>query len=220
MTCTDNRASLPFVIMGAGGHAKVVLSLLRANGSIIKGVCDPVLKANNITQWRDLEVLGDDSALIDLGPDAICLANGIGQTVRGTARRKLFERWTGMGFQFPALIHPSAWVDSSSELSPGVQVMAGAVIQPDTVIGANAIINTGARVDHDCILGADTHVAPGATLCGSVRLSRGAFIAAGAVVIQGLSVGEDAVVGAGAVLVRDLPNRKIVLGAKTRLSSI
>lgn len=208
--------SLPLVMLGAGGHAKVLLSLAQAAGLNVCGVCDPELALQGINQWRGIKVLGGDDALDTLDPATTGLINGIGQLVGSTGRRRIFERLKTKGFRFPVLVHPTAWVDASAELKDGVQVMAGAVIQADATVGSNSIINTGASLDHDCCLGAHVHVAPGATLCGSVRVHDRAFIASGATVIQGLTVGEDAVVGAGAVLVRDLVARLILLGPAAR----
>lgn len=204
--------SLPLVMLGAGGHAKVLLSLAQAAGLNVIGICDPDLAYQRVGQWRGINVLGGDDILDTLDPAAIGLINGIGQLVGSSVRRKIYERLVAKGFRFPVLVHPVAWVDASVVLREGVQVMAGAVIQPDTEIGPNTIINTRASVDHDCRLGAHVHIAPGATLCGSVRVDDCAFIASGATVIQGRSVGEDAVVGAGSVLVRDLGARLIFLG--------
>jgi sugar O-acyltransferase (sialic acid O-acetyltransferase NeuD family) len=208
------------VMLGAGGHAKVMLSLASAAGLNVSGVCDPELAQQGSAEWRGIKVLGGDEALEALDPATVGLVNGIGQLVGSTARRRVFERLMTQGFRFPALVHPAAWVDSSAVLNDGVQVMAGAVIQADTSVGANSIINTGASVDHDCYVGAHVHVAPGATLCGSVRVHDRAFIASGATVIQGLTVGEDAVVGAGAVLVRDLAARLILLGPAARNKAV
>lgn len=205
--------SLPLVMLGAGGHAKVLLSLAQSAGFNVSGVCDPELAHQGVGQWRGIRVLGGDDVLDALDPTAIGLINGIGQLVGSSGRRSIFERLVAKGFCFPVLVHPVAWVDASAVLHEGVQVMAGAVIQSDTEVGPNSIINTHASVDHDCSLGAHVHIAPGATLCGSVRIHDRAFIASGATVIQGRSVGEDAVVGAGSVLVRNLGARLIFLGS-------
>lgn len=211
--------SFPLVILGAGGHAKVLLSLAQASGLNVFGVCDPELAQQGCDQWRGVRALGGDEALDAMDPASVGLINGIGQLVGSTGRRKVFERLKAKGFRFPALVHPAAWVDASASLEEGVQVMAGAVIQADVKIGSNSIINTGASLDHDCYLGAHVHVAPGATLCGNVQVKDRAFIASGATVIQGLTVGEDAVVGAGAVLVRDLAARLMLRPCGAKQSS-
>ncbi|MCJ0972456.1 acetyltransferase [Pseudomonas sp. PS1] len=209
-------AELPLVMLGAGGHAKVLLSLIRAAEMNVVGVCDPVLAENGIRKWRGLIVLGADEALDAINPASVGLVNGIGQLAASTARRRVFERFKEKGFSFPVLVHPTAWVDESTVLSEGVQVMAGAVIQADVTVGLNSIINTSASIDHDCYLGSHIHVAPGATVCGHVNLSDFVFIATGATVIQAIHIGESAIVGAGATVVRNLGPGETLLGAAAR----
>lgn len=210
------NGSLPLIMLGAGGHAKVLLSLAQASGLNVIGVCDPELAEQGRDQWRGVRVLGGDEALDAFDPASVGLINGIGQLVGSTGRRKVFERLKARGFRFPVLVHPTAWIDPSAVLNEGAQVMAGAVIQADTSVGLNSIINTQASLDHDCYLGAHVHVAPGATLCGNVQVQDRAFIASGATVIQGLTVEEGAVVGAGTVLVRNLAARLMLIGPAAR----
>lgn len=212
-----STAARPLVLLGAGGHARVLAALVRAAGYPVLGVCDPTLAADGISRWADLDVLGDDSALDRLPPDRVGLMLGIGHLARGNLREQLYAIWRARGYDFPALVHPSAWIAPGVVLGDGVQVMAGVVIQPGCAIGENSILNTRAGVDHDCRIGRDVHVAPGATLCGTVTVDDGAFIGAGATVIQGLRVGARAVVGAGVTLVQDLTPAAIIIGAANRL---
>ena len=207
---------LPLVIIGAGGHAKVLHALALAAGHSILGVCDPQLVQQGQTLWRGIPVLGGDNALKQFDPAAVGLINGIGQVVGSQARQDVFARLGQAGFNFPALVHPAAWVASTVRLAQGVQIMAGAVIQPDCCIGENTIINTRASVDHDCDIGAHVHIAPGATVCGGVRVHDRAFIGSGATVIQGLVVGNGAIVGAGVALTRNLNCDQILLRSASR----
>lgn len=207
----------PLVLIGAGGHARVLLALARAAGHSIHGVCDPQLAANGITSWEGLEVLGDDVALERLLPDRVALLLGIGLLAKGSLRERLYALWCSRGYDFPTVVHPNAWVAPGVVLRHGVQVMAGAVIQPSCEIGENSIVNTSASIDHDCYIGSHVHVAPGATLCGAVTVEDKAFIGAGATVIQGVRVGVGAVVGAGVTLTKDLSPKLTVLGAENRL---
>jgi sugar O-acyltransferase (sialic acid O-acetyltransferase NeuD family) len=195
----------------------VLAALVRAAGHHVLGVCDPKLAAEGISRWAGLDVLGDDSALDQLPPDRVTLVLGIGQLTIGNARERIYAALRARGYGFPALVHPSAWVAPGVVLCEGVQVMAGAVIQPGCTIGENSIVNTRAGVDHDCRIGRDVHIAPGATLCGTVTVEDGAFIGAGATVIQGLRIGARAVVGAGVTLVRDLKPTTTILGSTNRL---
>jgi sugar O-acyltransferase (sialic acid O-acetyltransferase NeuD family) len=207
----------PLLMMGAGGHAKVLHALALALGHTIVGVCDPLLARQGQTLWRGIPVLGGDEALKRFDPAAVGLINGIGQLVGGRVRQDIYTQLRDLGFAFPALVHPAAWICNTVRLAPGVQVMAGAIIQPDCCIGENSIINTRASVDHDCSIGTHAHIAPGAVLCGSISIGDGVFIGSGATVIQGLMVGDDAVVGAGATLTRNLERGQIILGPAARL---
>jgi len=209
----------PLVLLGAGGHALVLLALAVAAGHSIKGVCDPRLVAGGAQRWHGLPVLGDDSAAEAESPAAVGLINGIGQLPGGTARKQLFERMCLRGFQFPALVHPAAWIAPGVELGEGAQIMAGAIIQPGSRIGANSIVNTRAGIDHDCTVGADVHIAPGATLCGGVTIGNGAFIGAGAILTHGATVGCDAFVHAGATLVSHLPSGQMLSGPASRTTT-
>lgn len=201
-----NAGGLPLVLIGAGGHAKVVLSLARTLGREVLGVCDPALAREGATAWRELPVLGDDEALSAFGPDRIVLLNGIGQIPRGGVRRTVHERWTARGFRFATLIHPSAAVDPTATLGDGVLVMAGAIVQADVTIGADVIVNTGARVDHDCQLGDHIHIAPGAVLCGGVRIGDGSFVGASATLLPLVQVGRGCLIAAGGTLSGPLPD--------------
>ncbi|MGN6830474.1 acetyltransferase [Paucibacter sp. M5-1] len=196
--------NLPLVLIGAGGHAKVVLSLARALGRDVVGVCDPALAREGATTWRGIRVLGDDEALSAFDVKRVGLLNGIGQVPHGTVRQAIHDQWTSKGFLFVALAHPRAVVDPTARLGHGAQVMAGVIVQADVTIGASTIVNTGAHIDHDCRIGDHVHVAPGAVLCGGVDVGAGSFLGAGCVVLQQVTVGASAIVSAGTVLARAL----------------
>jgi UDP-perosamine 4-acetyltransferase len=210
------RQSLPHIILGAGGHAKVLLALVRLTGLDIIGVCDPTLARQGASDWRGVAVLGSDEFLQSIDPKTCFLINGIGQIVGGHRRESIFANWKKLGFHFPTLIHPNAYVDSSAMLGDGAQIMAGVNIQADVKIGQNCIVNTRASIDHDCVIEDNVHIAPGAVLCGGVHVGSRGFIAAGATVVQDITVGASAVVGAGVTLVRNLASGQTVIGPAMR----
>ncbi len=210
----ENKTGRPLIILGAGGHAKVLLSIIQAAGIPVLGVCAPELVAQGIELWRGVPVLSIvDDNLTAFPPNDVVLINGIGNQV---GRQQLFEKFKAQGYYFPVLIHPHACIDPTVTLDEGVQVMAGAVIQIDTCIGKNVIINTRASVDHDCIIEDHVHIGPGAILCGHVHAKKGAFIASGAIVIIGIELGEHAIAGAGASIVRNVEPGQVILPAAIR----
>lgn len=192
------------ILLGSGGHAKVLLETLRLCDVPVIGVCCPELVEKQLSSWEALPVLGADDALDNVSPADTCLVNGVGMLPGSSVRRELHNKMVARGFEFASAVHPSAVISPSATLAPGSQVMAGAVIQADCVIADNVIINTRASLDHGCEVAAHSHIAPGATVCGDVSVGTSVFIGAGATVIQGLTLGEATVVGAGAVVRKDL----------------
>ncbi len=212
-----NNQNKPLVLLGAGGHAKVLLSLIKAAGLTVLGVCAPELVEQGVTSWRGINVLGTGDDMHDFPPGRVDLVNAVGKL---EIRQTLFTIFKDKGYYFPILVHPHAWVDESVRLGEGTQVMAGVVIQADTCIGMNVIINTQASIDHDCVLGEHVHIGPGAMLCGGVRVHKRAFVASGSTLIVGVNVGEGAVVGAGASVVRDIKAQQVVLPASVRRKEV
>jgi len=199
------------IILGAGGHAKVVAEILRLSGKYdLIGLLDPALSGRIV---GGLPVLGGDELLPRLKSEGVsAVFVGVGGIGDNMTRTKLFEKAISMGFTPINAIHPSAIISSSARVGCGVAIMARAVINSEAEIGDNVIINTGAVVEHDCRIEAHVHVSPGAILCGGVVVSRSAHIGAGAVIRQGINIGEFAGVGAGAVVIRDVEASTTVAG--------
>lgn len=207
--------SLPIIILGAGGHAKVLIEALQACSAVIEGIVDSnsVLTGSCIL---GVPILGGDDVVSKFTPSQVRLVNGLGSVNLPTIRQRLFERFKEDGYNFARVIHPSAVIASDAELGEGSQVMAGAIIQPSCYIGINSIINTRASVDHDCTIGDHTHIAPGVTLSGGVNIGAGSHIGTGATVIQGVIIGIACQTAAGAVVTKNIANGAKVRGVPAR----
>lgn len=198
----------PFIIVGGGGHARVVASTLQELGASILGFTDPDSDAS----LEDIEHLGSDAALADYTPSEVALTVGVGSVESTTRRARLFDEVRSYDFDCPTVIHPNAFVASEASVGSGSQVIAGAVIQTGTALAENVIVNTNASLDHDCEIGAHTHVAPGVTVSGEVSLGARVHVGTGASLIEGVHVGARSVVGAGAVVIEDVPPDSVVVG--------
>ena len=207
--------SKPLILLGYGGHGRVLVSLARLLGLQMLGYVAPEA-ATSSSSATDLPYLGTDDALREYAPEAVQLVNGIGSVGNTSLRQTLYQRWSQQGYVFATLIHPSAIVAAETTIETGAQVMAGAIIQAGARIGADTIVNTGASIDHDCVIGNHVHIAPGAVLSGNVHVDDGAHIGTGAVVIQSVRIGRKAIVGAGATVVHDVPAGKTVIGTPAR----
>lgn len=200
----------PFVFIGAGGHAKVVLDVALANGSDVLAVYDDNAGLTGeallgIIVRGLVETLSSDDTL-----RAQCqLIVAIGDNF---VRRELQQQFKEQGWRFGSVIHQRSNISSRARIGEGSVVMPGANVNVDTQVGVGAILNTGTNVDHENLIGDFVHIGPGATLCGNVEVHDDAFIGAGATILQGLSVGAGSRVGAGAVVVKDVPANTTVIG--------
>lgn len=200
--------SKPIYVLGAGGHAKVVIDALLSQGVRPTGIVDPIARPGQVV--LGVEVVGGDEVLEAFAPDTILLANGVGATPKSRVNTKLFEIWTRKGYQFTDILHSSAIISPYTVRQEGAQIMAGTVLQAEAVIGAGSVINTGARIDHDCIIGQHCFVAPSVTLCGGVKIGERTFIGAGAVLLPGVNVGHNVLIAANVVVDSDIADGSYV----------
>ena len=196
------------ILLGAGGHAKVILDVLQLEHRNILGLITPELEKGS--KHYGLEVLGDDEQLKQYNPTEIDLINGIGSLPFQKLRWKVSKKVRSWGYTLSQVIHPSAIVSSSATLGSGVQIMAGCVIQPGCNIGRDAIINTGSMIDHDCVIDENSHIAPGCTLSGGVNIGKFVHIGTGSNIIQNIKIGKSSVVAAGTSLYRDVEENMLI----------
>lgn len=214
MTVSANESRRVF-LMGAGGHASVLLDLLLLLGIVPAGVTDKAQPSGGT--WQGIPVIGDDDFFFNtISPSDALLANGLGANPDCGARNRLYSTFKERGYDFPVLRHPSATISERCVLREGAVVMAGAVVQSGTSIGENVVVNTSASIDHDCLVEDGAFISPGAVLCGSVSVRKGAFIGAGAVLLPGVEIGAGATVGAGAVVTGNVFQRRTVVGVPAR----
>ena len=192
-------------VFGAGGHAKVILEILEAEGKQIGGVFDQNVSLGAVWDYPVSAFPGD----FDKTSDELIIAVG-----QNRSRQMLAESLAVT--TYGTVIHPSAVISPRAQIGDGTVLMAGVTINADAVIGAHCIVNTGAQIDHDCVIGDFAHVSPGTTLCGNVHIGVGSHFGAGAVAIPGMHVGNWAIVGAGAVVVRNVPDGVTVVGTPAR----
>ena len=204
--------------VGAGGHAKVVVEIVRQlAGFEIVGLLDSRQELWG-TKVLGVEVLGDDLKLPELIQRGVRHAFlGLGGTSDTAPRAALYVKVRGLGFELVRAIHPQTSISESAVVGDGPTIMAGAVINADARLGDNVIINSGAIVEHDCRVGDHVHIATGACLAGAVSVGQGTHIGLGARVRQALTIGEHSVVGAGAVVVSNVPNNVVVVGVPAKI---
>jgi sugar O-acyltransferase (sialic acid O-acetyltransferase NeuD family) len=204
------------VVVGGGGHGKVLISLLKKKtGCRILGYVDPHDRGTVLAvPW-----LGDDAVLpVLLRRHSQCQAAiGVGRVDASSKRGYgLLARLEEMGFIVPAIVSPTAVVNEDVVLGAGSVVFDGAVVNSGTVTGRGCIMNTNCTVEHDCFLGYNVHIAPGSVLSGGVILGDNCMVGVGATIVQGVRIVADCLVGAGAVVVKDLDEPGMYVGNPAR----
>jgi UDP-perosamine 4-acetyltransferase len=203
------------VIIGAGGHGKVVLDILRAQGRYEPvGFVDADTRLTG-TKVGGLPVFGPMNVLPRLRQQKT--THAIVAIGDNRTRLRYAGAVEGEGFELINAIHPSAFVSQTARLGLNVVVGPNASVITEAHLADAAIVNTGAIVEHECEIGEAVHIAPGACVAGRARVGAFAFVGIGAQIIQCLSVGDGATVGAGAVVLEDVPDGATVVGVPARV---
>ncbi len=204
--------SEPLLIIGAGGHASVLLDVLQTQEYEILGVVSPNIDSSRKI-FSEIRFYSDDDVL-DFDKDKVKLINGLGSLPGCRKRKNIHKYFLSQGYQFASVISDHAFVSPHAVLGKGVQIMNGAIVQAGAVIGDNTIINSNTVIEHDCHIGANNHIAPGVTLSGGVTTKKDVHIGTGAVVIQSLTLNEGVIIGAGAVATHDIKANVTLYPAK------
>ncbi len=204
------------ILLGGGGHAKVLIDVIEDQDQYkIVGILDPLLKVG--IEVSRIRVLGKDNMISELYDGGVQYASICIAGVKDNRKReKLFEMLKNADFSLPSLIHTNTVVSGKARVSDAVQIMPGALINSNAVIGKNTIIDTGAIIEHDCRIGSHAHICPGVIVCGEVCVGDRVFIGAGTTIIQGIKIGDDSIVGAGSVVVKDVLNGTTVMGVPAK----
>ena len=195
------------LILGAGGHGKVVAEI-----------------ASLMKQWDEIAFLDDSKELKQVNGykvidslrnyhlykqkyDNIFVAIGNNKFRIDLINNLLLE-----GFNVPILVHPSAVISKNVKIDKGTVIMAGAVINTNSVIGKGCIINTSSSIDHDCILKDGVHISPGVHEGGTVNIGKCSWVCIGSSIVNNTTIGNNVIIAAGAAVIKDVPDNVMVAG--------
>ena len=188
-----------FQLIGASGHAKVIMDIIRSNGGRVVSLFD---RNPSIVQLMGIPVLGEYSSERHQFPVIISIGDN---AVRKRVAQAVAPR-------FGRACHSSSVLAESVAWERGTVIMHRVVVQADTRIGAHCIINTSASVDHDCLIEDFVHIGPNCGICGGVTIGEGTLLGVGCSVIPGIKIGKWCTIGAGSVIIRDVPDGATVVG--------
>ena len=190
------------IILGAGGHAKVIADIVIKRGDILVGFLDDFTTNKEVIGYP---VLGKISDLYDFKNKTEFII-GIGNN---SIRRDIAEKYE---VKWYTAIHPISAIAIDVNISEGAVIMANAVINTSAKLGKHCIINTGAIVEHDDVIADYVHLSPQSVLGGNVTIGERTHIGIGAVVRNGINITSDCVIGAGTVVVKDITEKGTYIG--------
>jgi len=211
MSKINNASANPLLVIGAGGHARVVIDVARAAGFDPIAALDP---ASVGATCNGVEVVGGD----DLADSMF--AKGLRQAVVAIGdnglRSKIGKRLRDIVFTLPLIVHPSAILSPSAQIGDGTVIMPLAVVNAAATIGTMVIVNTNAVIEHDCDIGDGAHIAPGCRLGGTVSVGVETLIGIGSVVRPEARIGDHVVVGAGSTVIGNIDSHQVATGSPAK----
>jgi len=195
------------ILIGAGGHAKVIADIIIKSGDFLLGFLDDNLAADNVI--LGYPILGKTKDIYKFD-DTVKFIIGIGNNY---TRKQITEKYN---VKWHTAVHPSAVIAVDVNIGEGTVIMANAVINPSTKIGRHCIINSSAIVEHDNNIESYVHISPSAATGGTINIGELTHIGIGAIVKNNLSITSDCIIGAGAVVVKDIVDKGVYVGVPAK----
>ena len=196
------------VIIGAGGHGKVILET-----AMLLNEWDEIMIVDSdypeVNECLGVPVKGKSIEELKLDVNSVDVAVAVGNNKQ---RMKLINQLTSMKYRLPIISHPTSLVSKHSKIRHGTVILANTIIGPGTIVGAGVIVNNNSVVDHDCNISDGTHISPGVNIGGEVKIGEMTWVCIGATIINNIKIGEEVIVGAGSVVIKDVENNKTVVG--------
>lgn len=194
------------IVIGGGGHAKVVIDCIRSAGDNVYGILDDGLTPG--TEILGAKVLGGVDTYRNYPTCCFVIAIG-GNEVRRAISEKLDVQWY-------TAIHPSAVVSEYAAIGEGTMILANAVVNPCATVGRHCILNTASVVEHDNKIADFVHLSPRAALAGNVTVGELTQVGIGAAVRQNITICGGCVIGAGAAVVKDITEEGVYVGVPAK----
>jgi sugar O-acyltransferase (sialic acid O-acetyltransferase NeuD family) len=198
-------------IYGAGGHSRVIASILQANDMSLLGFFDDSY-SGQLEMIQGAPLLGLFEAILDFKEQINAVYLALGDNYK---RAEAFSFLYEHGFTMPPLVHPFSLVETDVTLGSGSIVCIGGILCTEAKIGKGCIINTGCSVDHETVVGDFVHLAPQVAVAGRTKIGDYTFVGINASIADKLTIGKNVVIGAGSVVLRDVPDNMRVVGIYT-----
>jgi len=193
------------VIIGSGALGRIALNIARLNKEEVTGFYDD--NPDMIGKQVDgLKVKGNAADIFNLDP-ASRIVVGIGEVDK---RKEMHDKLKAKGFDFAALVHPTASIASSAKIEEGCIIKENAVVEIGTAIGANSVIGNGAVICHDSNIGKHCRIAPSVTIAGNATVGAESYLCVGVKIDRRIKIGKKTIIASGCTIWKDVPAGSIV----------
>lgn len=197
------------LLIGGGGHCKSVIDVIeQQNKYNIFGIID--LKENIGKDVLGYKIIGCDEDLEEILKDCKNAVITVGHIKSNETRVRLFYTAKRLGYKFPVIISPYAYVSKHAFIDEGTVVMHHAIVNANAKVGKNCIINTKALVEHDAIIEDHCHISTAAVVNGGVVVKMHSFIGSNAFIREYTQIGSNVIVGGGVRVNKDVPSNTLL----------
>lgn len=187
------------ILIGGGGHCKSVIDVIEQEDKFkIAGIVDQ--SKGGSSQVLGYPIIGNDSDLKNLFKKYQNALITVGHIRSVSTRIKLYNLAIKIGFIFPTIVSPSAYVSKHSKIGNGTVVMHSAIVNANVSIGANSIINSKALIEHDCIIAEHCHISTNATINGGVQIGSKCFVGSNVITKENIKIMDNTFIKAGSLV--------------------
>ncbi len=167
------------LLVGGGGHCKAVIDVIEQEKKYkIAGIIDK--KEFIGKELLGYKFIGSDSDLEELFKEYKNAFITVGHIKSNSVRIELFNKLKEIGYMFPTIISPIAYVSRHSNIDEGTVIMHGTIVNADAKIGKNCIINSNALVEHDSVVEDNCHISTATVVNGGVVVKENTFFGSNA----------------------------------------
>jgi len=193
------------ILYGAGGHAKSCIEILT---NLKKFKISYLVSINDERKQLFGSKIIDEKSLIFKKKQNILIA--IARHDQINKRSNVFLKYKKLGYIFPKIISKSAYLSKNSTVLEGSTIMNNSLININTKIGKNCVINNFSLIEHDVSIGDHTIISTAVTINGNVSIGKKCFIGSGAIISNNITIGDNCKIGAGKIIMKNVSSGQIV----------
>lgn len=135
-----------------------------------------------------------------------------------SVRALLLKRIEEKDYKLATLIDPSAMISPTARIAPGCIINAQSIVSSNVIMEKNCFLGFHTVVGHDAHLKKNTVVCPMATVGGGSTVGENTFIGLNSSMKEHVNLGNNVVVGMGSMIFRSVEDGHAVLGNPARVT--